>query len=128
MNHNQFHEFGELEWGTADGKRIPIKDLALDHFVNILNWINVPFNNYPKSVISQFEEYARTMAVVKFAAKEPYAIELNGKWQVVDPTEGLRDANRPPQEYYDAVEAKWGTRNIAEIRDIVKQKEEEVTQ
>lgn len=31
---------GELVWKTKDGKNIPIKDLSIEHLVNILNFLN----------------------------------------------------------------------------------------
>lgn len=101
-------EFIELSWHSADGKKVKIKDMPLDHFVNVLNWIEKNPMLY-MDVLPGFLKFAELKTTVLFAAKERYPLRVDGKWQIVDPVKGaVTNAAPPPPGYAEAVKEKYG--------------------
>lgn len=94
-------EFLERSWRSADGRVIPIKDLELGHFVNILNWIHS--HMYSNDVREDFVRTANDRKFIGFSEGKPYPDLIDGQWVVVDPVTGNGEIIPPPVEYIDAV-------------------------
>jgi hypothetical protein len=93
--------FLERTWRSADGRLIPVKDLDLGHFVNILNWIHD--HKYHKDTIADFVKVAADRKFVGFAEGTPYPDLIDGRWAVVDPDTGKGEIIPPPAEYSEAM-------------------------
>lgn len=63
-----FLEFRETLWGVADGREILIKDLALDHLVNIINWVKDRPKQYNPELYPLLEQEANYRKTIQFAA------------------------------------------------------------
>lgn len=86
--------FRETPWGVADGRRIPIKDLAIDHLVNILNWVDDRSTIYPLLV-----EEANYRKVIQFASNKPVpALGSDGRWILIN-TKGKVVSTKKKTEY-----------------------------
>ena len=97
-NHLQFRE---IEWGSADGKRIKIKDLDDGHLVNILNWVKDRPKVYHTNTYENLIEEAAYRRVYLFAEGKAYPMFQDGNWVLIDPDSGKSFTKPPPQEYYD---------------------------
>lgn len=96
-------DFRERSWGTADGRRVRLKEMELGHLVNVLNWVhdhNGVYGNSIKEALVKEAEYRRVFA---FANGESYAGLLEGRWKVIDPTTGKGSIIKPSDEYLEAV-------------------------
>ena len=95
--------FRDQPWGTADGRRVTLKEMELGHLVNVLNWVhdhNALYGDRIKEYLIKEAEYRR---VFDFAANKPYAGQINGRWKVIDPTTGEGSIIPPPKEYLETV-------------------------
>lgn len=100
---------GDLVWGCADGTKIRVKDMSLDHFVNVINWMSNSPMLYAE-VLPKFYSYAGDLSFVKFSANERYPVldPVDLKWKIMDPADGIVRAAPPPREYYEGVAKKYG--------------------
>lgn len=99
----------DMVWGSADGTYTRLGDMTLDHFVNVLNWINKDPELY-RDILSQFHNYATDMSFIKFSAGERYPL-YNAQehvWRIMDPEKGIVRAAKPPKEFYVGVAEKYG--------------------
>lgn len=96
--------FREQPWGTADGRRVKLKDMDIGHLVNVLNWVqdhDGVYGDRIKSYLKQEAEYRRIFA---FAEGQPYPMINNtGRWEILDPKTGKGRIEKPPAEYIEAV-------------------------
>lgn len=84
-----WEELRETEWGVADGRKIPIKDLAIDHLVNILNWVKDRPTQYPASLLPLLEQEANFRKMAQFASGKPMPVQdLTGTWFLQDSKTG----------------------------------------
>ena len=93
-----------IQWVSADGRHVAIKNLSTGHLVNILNWINSKENSYPKDFIASVENYATSIRVMTcFANNEPYPYKRdNGSWALME-SNGNLVLEKPPEDYLKAV-------------------------
>ena len=74
-----------MYWRPEDQDDILIKDLSIDHFINILNWINVKHpENYPNRVRAIFNEEMGIRKLLAFAANEPWPAIRHGEYMLMD--------------------------------------------
>ncbi len=100
MNQN-FADFREVKWGVADGRQIPIKDLAIDHLVNILNWVYDRSSIYPIELYPLLEEEAKYRTLTLFAEGKPIPKKGDdGRWHLVG-ADGKELATKPKTDYSD---------------------------
>ena len=100
-------KFGEKTWTAADGKKTKIKDLEVGHLVNILNWIVIEKNAYPKDVINGLVAHAYDIKFRLFSNNKPFPhLADNGKWVIMNPLDGTCKIERPPADYTEAVMAR----------------------
>lgn len=96
-------EFREMPWRSADGRRIPIKDLEVGHFVNILNWVHERSDVYPPNIYIQLVQEAEYRKFIDFASGNPWP-EHNGKsWELKHPVTGQGYVQPPPQAHLDKI-------------------------
>lgn len=113
-------DIGDKLWGSADGKKTKIRDLAIDHLVNILNWVNDPDHSYSEQFVADLEQYATDLKFINFAKKEPYPQQQeDGSWVVVDPTTGEVGVKAPPAQYIKKVKKKLRKTDFASYKKIV---------
>jgi hypothetical protein len=98
----------ELDWATADGRRIPIKDLETSHLVNVINWIIDNKNLYPVHVLDIMTNEAEYRKTLLFAEGKAYPQKVNRRWQLIDPSTGKGHIVPPPAEYIEAVKDNAG--------------------
>ena len=75
MSYNPLTDRNTLLWGPEHGDPIILKDIPLDHFVNILNWIWNNFDCYEKNAPGLYElmeEEARFRRLLALASGNPY--------------------------------------------------------
>ena len=94
-------EFRETEWGTADGRRIKIKDMELGHLVNVLNWVHD--HNYSDRIRASMIAEAEYRRLTLFAEGKPYPREVEGRWMIYDVATKQHIIEKPPAEYIEAV-------------------------
>lgn len=113
----------DMMWHSADHKERKVDDLDLDHFVNVLNWINEREQAYPPSYIEHMEQKAHDRAFILLADRKPYPHkDVGGKWMIVDET--MHAAAPPPQEYIDFIKEKYGVDNPHAISQAVARSKE----
>jgi len=79
-------EFRDTLWGSSDGRETPIKDLQIDHLVNILNWIIDRPRQYPPDLYGLIVQEAQYRKTIQFAAGEPIPYQADdGRWYLQDP-------------------------------------------
>lgn len=100
MTHESFRE---KEWGSADGRRIPIKDLGLGHLVNILNWVHDHHASYSDEIRRNMIAEAEYRKLNLFAQGKAYPREVDGRWVVYDVKTKTCVIEKPPEDYIDAV-------------------------
>jgi hypothetical protein len=98
-------EFRELKWGSADGRRIPIKELDAGHLVNILNWVYDRPKSYPPSIYVALVQEALYRKFIEFAMGEPWPERDGEMWVLIHPATGEGFIKPPPQEYLDTLAA-----------------------
>lgn len=96
-------DFREIEWGSADGRRVKIKDMDIGHLVNVLNWVHDHALRYPDRTREQFVAEAEYRRLFDFAERKPYPGLVDGRWQVIDPNTGQGKIIPPPEGYIQAV-------------------------
>ena len=84
MTHNR-----EKEWGTADGRRIKVKDMTDGHVVNVVNWILDNPRSYPASALTLFVSEAMYRQTVLFAEGKAYPQLVGSRWKLIDPQTGV---------------------------------------
>lgn len=95
----QIEDIGNINWGTANGKRILVKDMELGHLVNVLNWIYKHKKDYKPELYGQLEEYAKHISFFLFVDKKPYPYKKGNKWYIFDTSSGKLIHEKPPEEY-----------------------------
>lgn len=114
---------GDMMWRSADDKERRVDDLELNHFVNILNWINEHDQKYPSGYINYMEQKAQDRAFILLADTKPYPHkDVGGKWMIVDET--MHNAAPPPQEYIDFIKEKYGVDNAHAIAQAIARSKE----
>jgi len=98
-------EIGNIQWGSADGRATLIKDMAIGHLVNCINWIQKNPKNYANhpTIYQELEEFAKHKAFLLFLNKQPYPLKTGERWVVYDPANGKIGIIKPPPEYIDYV-------------------------
>ena len=96
-------DFREQEWGTADGRRLPIKEMTLGHLVNVLNWVNDHSKSYSDRIRDTMRKEAEYRKLFLFAEGKPYPGLVDGVWKVIDPQTGTGSIIKPPDDYIEAV-------------------------
>lgn len=95
--------FRSRAWGTADGRKVLLKDMDLGHLVNVLNWTNDHDGLYGNSIKEDLAKEADYRKVFLFAEGKPYAGIINGRWMIIDPNTGEGSIQKPSDEYINAV-------------------------
>lgn len=95
-------DFREREWGTADGRRVKLKDMDLGHLVNVLNWVH-DHDRYSDDTRARFIAEAEYRKTFLFAEGKPYPTKIDGRWKVIDPETGDGKIIPPPNDYIEAV-------------------------
>jgi len=85
---NTFH------WVTKEGDEILLKDLSLDHLVNIGNWVRMEEGptgevdeyrpHYSDWVVDTIDLELNYRAMGLFSLGEPYPLFTDDKWTMVD--------------------------------------------
>lgn len=96
-------DFRERSWGTADGRRVRLKDMEIGHLVNVLNWVHDHDGLYGSSIKEDLIKEAEHRRLFAFNACEPYAGLVEGRWKVIDPATGEGTILPPPADYIEAV-------------------------
>ena len=97
-------EFREQPWGTADGRRVKLKDMDVGHLVNVLNWVHDHDGIYGDRIKSYLKQEAEYRRIFAFAESQPYPMISNtGRWEVMDPNTGQGSIVKPSDEYIEAV-------------------------
>lgn len=98
-------EIGNIQWGSADGRHLLIKDMEIGHLVNCINWVEDHPKNYSKHpyLYEELEEFAKHRAFLLFLDRQPYPLKADGRWFVYDPATDKKGIIKPPQEYIDYV-------------------------
>jgi hypothetical protein len=108
MTHNR-----EKEWGTADGRRIKVKDMTDGHMVNVVNWILDNPRSYPASALTLFVSEAMYRQTVLFAEGKAYPQLVGNRWKLIDPQTGVGKIEKPPKDYLEAVKDNAGYQRMA---------------
>lgn len=95
-------DFREREWGTADGRRVKVKDMDLGHLVNVLNWVH-DHDRFSDDTRARFVAEAEYRKTFLFAEGKAYAALIDGRWKVIDPETGDGKIIPPPADYIEAV-------------------------
>lgn len=103
MTLESVYDFGETNWGTADGRRVKVKDMDLGHLVNVLNWVHDHHDRYPDHIRAGFVQQAEARKFELWAAKKPYPCLQDGRWCIMDPKTGVSGLRIPPKKYIEAV-------------------------
>lgn len=96
-------DFGKHEWRSADGTRTKFDDMDVDHFTNILSWVEGRKQSYSDTFIQELLNYASAKSFVLFCDNKPYPFREETGWIVIDPVSGTKGTKPPPQEYIDRV-------------------------
>lgn len=80
---NNFEEFRDVVWGVADGRKIKIRDLEIDHLVNILNWVRDRSQQYAADLYSLLEQEVNLRRMIQFSqgGLVPFK-DHEGTWQL----------------------------------------------
>ncbi|WP_396190643.1 hypothetical protein [Flavobacterium sp.] len=97
-------DFRNRTWGTADGRRVRLKEMEIGHLVNVLNWVHDHEGIYPESIKEDLIREADYRRIFAFAECDYYAGLVEGRWQVIDPRTGEGSILPPPESYIEAVE------------------------
>lgn len=102
-------EIGNIQWGSADGRNLLIKEMTLGHLVNCINWVQDHPINYSKHpyLYEELEKFAKHRAFLLFLEKKPYPLKHNDRWFVYDPKSDKMGVVKPPQEYIDYVKENY---------------------
>lgn len=74
-----------MYWRPEGQDDVLIKDLPIDHFINILNWINIKHRDqYGPRVRALFHEEMKFRKLLAFADKTPWPIKRHGEYMLVD--------------------------------------------
>ena len=96
--------FREQPWGTADGRKVKLKDMDIGHLVNVLNWVEDHEGLYGDRIKSYLKQEAEYRRIFAFAEGLPYPMINNtGRWEVLDPKTGKGSIIPPSKEYIEAV-------------------------
>ena len=96
--------FREITWGTADGRRVQLKDMEIGHLVNVLNWVHDHDGLYSDRVKAALIKEAEYRRIFAFAEGQSYPMISNtGRWEVLDPKTGNGSIIKPSDEYLEAV-------------------------
>lgn len=93
----------DKEWGTADGRKVKIKDMTDGHLVNVLNWILDNPMSYPVSALTLFVAEAGYRQPFLFAEGRAYPQQVGERWKLIDPKTGVGKIEKPPAEYLETV-------------------------
>ena len=97
-------DFRDRAWGTADGRRVKLKDMDIGHLVNVLNWVHDHDGLYGLSIREDLIKEAEYRRVFAFTNMEQYAGLVDNRWKVIDPGTGESTILPPPADYIEAVE------------------------
>lgn len=96
-------DFRERAWGTADGRRVLLKDMDIGHLVNVLNWVHDHDGVYGSSIKEDLIKEAEYRRLFAFTSNEQYAGLVDNRWKVIDPGTGESTILPPPADYIEAV-------------------------
>lgn len=97
-------EFREQPWGTADGRKVKLKEMDVGHLVNVLNWVNDHDGIYGDRIKSYLKQEAEYRQIFAFSEGQAYPmISATGRWEVIDPITGKGSIIKPSEEYLEAV-------------------------
>lgn len=111
--------FREITWGTADGRRVRLKEMEIGHLVNVLNWVHDHDGLYSERVKESLIKEAEYRRLFSFTNNDYYAGLIDGRWKVIDPRTGEGHILAPPEEYIEAVE---DNPNYQRMREWVQEK------
>jgi len=93
----------ETNWRTADKRDIKVKDMAVSHLVNVLNWITDNPESYTTADYELMESEAKYRQTILFVEGKEYPQFVSGRWRVVNPVTGKSRIDKPPADYVEAV-------------------------
>ena len=98
--YENFESFRQLIWKSTDGRRVMIKDLAIDHLVNILNWVKARPTVYPADLYPMLEQEANYRKMVQCSVGEQIpSLGKDGLWYLIDGTTGNLVTPKRKTEY-----------------------------
>lgn len=103
----------DKEWGTADGRRIKIRDMTDGHLVNVLNWILDNPLSYPITALDLMSAEALYRQTLLFAEGKAYPQQVGDRWKLIDPQTGAGKIEQPPTEYIEAVKDNVGYQSMS---------------
>ena len=98
------YDFGDTNWGTADGRRVKVRDMTLGHLVNVTNWVHDHHARYSDHIREGFVKQIEARQFELFAAKKPYPMREGDRWVIMNPKNGTTHVEMPPKKYIKAVE------------------------
>jgi len=119
-------DFRNRAWGTADGRRVRLKEMEIGHLVNVLNWVHDHDGLYGSSIKEDLIKEAEYRRIFAFTNGEYYAGLVEGRWYVIDPETGKGSILPPPEEYLKAAEENSSYQRMRE-RVAEKRKNQEVS-
>lgn len=96
-------DFREIKWGTANGRRIRLKEMEIGHLVNVLNWVHDHDGVYSERVKEALIKEAEYRRLFAFNESKEYAGKIDGRWAVINPITGEGCILKPPDDYIEAV-------------------------
>lgn len=96
-------DFRDRTWGTADGRKVRLKEMEIGHLVNVLNWVHDHDGVYGNRIKEDLIKEAEYRRLFSFTNNDYYARLIDGRWQVADPQTGNTFILKPSDEYIEAV-------------------------
>lgn len=110
----------ELLWRSADGRQVKIKDMAIGHLVNVINWVTDNKNSYPADVRPLMEAEVEYRQLTLFAEGKAYPQLVKGRWVLIDPVTGKKGIIPPPKEYLDKVKNNVAYQEMSKNTQIIR--------
>lgn len=109
-------------WYSADGRKVKIKDMAIGHLVNVINWVTDNEESYQAGVKTLMEAEAEYRQLILFAEGKAYPQVVKGRWVLIDPITGKKGIIPPPKEYQDRVKNNIAYQEMSKNTQIVRAK------